>query len=155
MNRVLLFGVLLFTSACASFKLTPAADFAVMPSSGSYDLRAATAEGVVLGVRDLPNRRPRGSLTFWSRLVVRRLARDGYAIDEVRAVRTEGGLHGRQIRARREESGAVTHYWVTLFVEDGGFLGRNHVYCVEAAGEEEHFQSAQPAIERAIRSFRT
>ncbi|MBI2897350.1 MAG: hypothetical protein HYY06_27580 [Deltaproteobacteria bacterium] len=140
-------------TSCASFHLRTATGFVELEDQDDYDLRATSAEGVVVSVRKMPNR-PRGSLAFWTGAVDERLQREGYAPVSLRAVRTESGLAGRQIRYERVRSGVTYHYWVTVFVTEGGFLSRSRVFLVEAGGDQFTFPQAERDVERTIRSFR-
>lgn len=150
---LLLVAAGLLGTSCASFQLRTASGFVELEDQDDYDLRAASAEGVVVAVRKMPNR-PRGSLTFWTRAVDERLQREGYAPESSRAIRTTSGLRGQQIRYTRVSSGVTYHYWVTVFVTDGAFLSPSRVFLVEAAGDQFTFPPAQRDVERTIRSFR-
>ncbi len=111
-----------------------------------YDLRALSADGVVIGVRQIDNER-HGSRDFWVDAVRNRLRRDGgYALVSESEV-TASGLAGHQMRFGRDQDGHPYRYWVTVFVTP------SHVFVVEAGGREERFDAVEPQIEAALASF--
>ncbi len=141
--------------ACSTFRMNTPAGFAELDETDDYDYRSTNAEGVVVAVRVNRNR-PEANLEFWSRVVDDRLREQGYSPDgEPRAVQNANGLPGTQFRYLREWSGRRYRYWVTVFVKPGGFLRRGRVFVVEAGGDQEIFDRATPAVERAIASFST
>lgn len=150
---LLLVAVGFLGTSCASFHLRTATGFVELEDQDDYDLRAASADGVVVAVRKMPNR-PHGSLTFWTRAVDERLQREGYSPASGRTIRTTSGLVGRQVRYTRVSAGVTYHYWITVFVTDGAFLSPSRVFLVEAGGDQFTFPPAQREVERTIRSFR-
>ena len=133
---------------CASASLDAPAGFARLDASDEFAWRAVSADGVVLAVRDVPNR-PEANLAFWSHTVDERLRVRGYARDgEAREVRNRDGVAGTQFRYDRDEEGRAHRYWVTVFVRG------SHVYVVEAGGDRETFDPARDAVERAVATLR-
>jgi hypothetical protein len=116
-----------------------------------YVYRAASADGVVVGLREIPNER-RGSLGFWSD-AIRNQLRDGgaYALLDERDVTGQGGLRGRQLRFGRDQAGHPFRYWVTLFVRNEG--DAPWLWIIEAGGEQETFDQHQDAVSALIASF--
>ena len=111
-----------------------------------YDLRVTNADGVVLGVRVLPNR-PAGDLGFWAGAVDAQL-RQRYTAVAAEDVQTPSGLRGRQLRYTFEQNGRLHHYWSTVFVQ------ARRVVLVEAGGDEEYFTPRRAELEAAIASLR-
>lgn len=143
-----LLALSLSTSACG-VTLRAQEGFAQL-DDGDYDWRAASPDGVVIGVRVVRNR-PEGSLDFWARAVDERMRAQGYEPDgDPRAVQTQQGMRGVQIRYLRAVGGRPHRYWATLFVRPGGFLRRAKIYIVEAGGDAETFDRAAPQVERTI-----
>lgn len=95
---------------------------------GSTEYRAATADGVVLGVRAFDND-PKGDLAFWARAVENRMREvGGYALLEKRNVKNRSDVPGVQLRFGRDEGNEPHLYFLTLFVTDDA------VYVHEAGG---------------------
>jgi hypothetical protein len=127
-------------------------DFLELASEDSrrygYDMRATTADGVVLGVREIENPR-HGSRDFWVDAIRNRLRRDaGYALTSEADVTSASGQSGHQLRFGHDESSRPYVYWVTVFVTP------DRVFVVEAGGRREHFEAAQARVESAIATFR-
>ena len=114
----------------------------------SYDYRATTADGVVLGARAIDND-PKGTLAFWSEAIERRLrTMGGYALLEKRAVSCLGGMTGTQLRFGHDE-GATPHvYVVSIFVAD------SRIFLLEAGGTKEQMERYADAVDWSVRNFR-
>jgi hypothetical protein len=113
-----------------------------------YALRATTADGVVIAVREIDNER-HGTRDFWVAAIRNRLRREGgYALLEEREVRAASGDAGRQLRLGRDESGRPYAYWVTVFVR------RDRITVVEAGGRRDTFDAQSAALERTIAGLR-
>ena len=86
------------------------------------------------------------------RSTTRRITSGDIPLDTVgaRAVQTQQGMRGVQIRYLRAVGGRPHRYWATLFVRPGGFLRRAKIYIVEAGGDAETFDRAAPQVERTI-----
>lgn len=111
-------------------------------------MRATTADGVVIGVREIQNPR-HGSGDFWVDAIRNRLRRDaGYALTSEADLRAASGHAGHQLRFGHDESSRPYVYWVTVFVTP------DRVFVVEAGGRREHFEAAQARVESAISTFR-
>lgn len=117
-------------------------------SSDRYDVRMTSAHGVVLAARRVENE-SHGTLDFWTDAVSNRMRMNGgYALTETKDVRAATGQAGKQLRFGHDQNGRPYSYWLTLFVTD------DHVYIVEAGGEGEEFERAQPSLESAIGQVR-
>lgn len=112
---------------------------------GEY--RAATADGVVLGIRNIENK-PRGELAFWARALENRMRETGgYALLEKRAVTSLASIPGTQLRFGHDEGNTPHLYWVTLFVTD------KTIYVLEAGGTKAEMEKQAPQIEWSVRNF--
>jgi hypothetical protein len=111
------------------------------------EYRAATADGVVLGVRAFDNE-PKGELSFWVRALQNRL-RDvgGYALLESRDIKDRAGLPGKELRFGHDEEGRPHLYRVALFVDD------DHVFVLEAGGNKEQVERSTAQIDWWVKSF--
>ncbi len=117
-------------------------------SSRGYALRATTADGVVLAVREIDNDR-HGSRDFWVSAIRNRLRRaGGYALLEETDVRLASGDAARQLRFGRDEGSRPYAYWLTVVVR------RDRIVLIEAGGRREVFDAHRDEIERAIRDTR-
>jgi len=114
-----------------------------------YALRATSADGIVIGVREVENDRE-GSRDFWVQAIRNRLRRaGGYALLEESEVRAASGETGHQMRFGRDESSHPYAYWVTVFVRD------DRITIVEAGGRRELFDAQADAIQRSIAASRS
>lgn len=149
MNRCWILALVLLLPGCRGFDLEPPADFVELeePDWSSYALRATSADGVVIGVREVDDDRA-GSLAFWKTAVKNRL-RDarGYALLEEAEAKAATGEAGARLRFGRDEAGKSYVYSVDLFVTPGT------VYVVEAGGEKAEWAKVQAAVEEALRGF--
>jgi len=145
----LLLAASAFAAGCGpSVTLQTPSGFAVLDGQKEYAYRAASAEGVVLGVRAEKNE-PRGNLDFWADALDRQLRRGGYVADgDPREVRAASGLTGRQLKYTREERGRKQRFWMAVFVT------ADRVWVVEAGGDAERFtEKAQKSVQRAIETL--
>lgn len=122
-------------------------------SWSDYDLRATTAEGVVLAVRVLKARGragqlPQGDLSFWSEATQLRMrTREGYALLDQVDVQSSDGTEGIQLQFGRDQHDQPYVYWVTLFVTP------RILHVIEAGGREDLFEANQDEIVEAIASY--
>lgn len=139
-------------SGCATFSMdTPGAFIELEEEYSSYGYRSASADGVVVAVRDLENER-RGTLEFWSEAIRNRMREgQGYALLEESDVQARGGLRGKQMRFGRDANGTSYIYWVTVFARTEGRKPR--LWIIEAGGETELFEPRQQDVEAIIASF--
>ena len=114
---------------------------------GKNEVRAATPDGAVLGVRAFENE-PKGDLGFWTRVLENRMRETGgYALLEKRAVKA-GALDGTLLRFGHDE-GKDPHLYSLAVVVDA-----DHVFLLEAGGPRAQIERLAPQIEWAIRNFR-
>lgn len=135
-----------FAVGCSSATVVPPSDFAVV-DGGDYEVRASSADGVVIAVRENPNDM-KGNLAFWTSVVSSKLQRSGYTRDDSASVITRAGLAGQEIRFSTTRDGRAHRYWVSVFVTN------DRVFLVEAGGDAELFDAkTEQRIRESITSF--
>lgn len=150
MRFAILSVVLLFVAGCGHhFEMNAPDDFVVLEEdASSFDMRATSADGVVIAVRELDNDPP-GTLKFWVDAIRNRMRMNGgYALIEEKDVTAASGQRGKQLRFGRDQNGVAFRYWLTIFVGD------SRIHLVEAGGREEIFTPAEARVERAISGIR-
>jgi len=154
MNRSLrpLLGILPLVAALAGcgrpfIPATPPGFVDMGTRYGDSEYRAATADGVVIGVRAFDND-PKGELPFWARTLELRM-RDagGYALLDKRDVTARGGLTGVAMRFGHDEAKTPYLYTVALFVTD------KKIYLVEAGGTKAEVTKQEAQIDWAIKNL--
>ncbi|UJR81302.1 serine/threonine protein kinase [Sandaracinus amylolyticus] len=152
-TRTILFALALTLGACGPhFGIDTPDDFVSLDEGTQqqrgYAMRATTADGVVIAVREIDDPR-RGTRDFWVEAIRNRLRRaGGYALLEEEDIRAASGDTGHQMRFGRDESGRPYAYWITVFVREG------RVTVVEAGGRREVFDEEVEDVRRAIASIR-
>jgi hypothetical protein len=134
------------------FEITAADDFVeldpAMQEAYGYRYRATTANGVVIGVREIANER-HGSAPFWLEAIRNSLRREGgYALLEEADVRAATGESGHTLRFGRDEDADPYTYWLTVFVT------HDRIYVIEAGGRRETFAEAETEVSATIAGFR-
>lgn len=120
---------------------------------GNYDYRATTAEGLVIGVREIEHD-PEGDLDFWVRAIENELrARGGYALLENKPLKNAQGLAGRQLWFGHDEGQKPHLYMVTLFVTEGSWLSDGWIYVLEVGGTKEQLEKQRKQIDWAVDKF--
>jgi hypothetical protein len=114
-----------------------------------YDYRSTSADGLVLGVRELDHD-PKGEPEFWVKAIKNRMReRGGYALVEEVPVQSGDGVKGTQLRFGHDEGSGKPHlYYVTLFVTDDA------LFLLEAGGTKENVLASASKIDEAVRTFR-
>ncbi len=154
MNRSLrpLLGILPLVAALAGcgrpfIPATPPGFVDMGTRYGDSEYRAATADGVVIGVRAFDND-PKGELPFWARtLELRMHDAGGYALLDKRDVTARGGLLGVVMRFGHDEAKTPYLYTVALFVTD------KKIYLVEAGGTKAEVTKQEAQIDWAIKNL--
>ena len=128
-------------------RLDTPAGFANLGEQGDFSYRATSAKGVVVATRTEPND-VKANTEFWAETLDLRLKDAGYTAEgPSRAVRTDKGLTGAQLRYTTTRAGREHRYWVTVFAT------KSKVYVVEAAGDKTPFDASTAAVEKAISSL--
>lgn len=116
-------------------------------SEGHDEYRAATADGVVIGVRAFDND-PKADMALAVRALENRVRiGQGYALLAKHEVTARDGTKGTMLEFGHDEAGGPHLYYVTLFINDA------HVFLLEAGGKKELVEKARPSIDWAIKSF--
>jgi hypothetical protein len=147
--RLVFVGALAFVTGCGRpFDVKTAPGFVPLENQASYDYRATTPEGIVVGVRAEDDGR-RGDLAFWTDAITLRMRDEaGYALVSASDVTSLDGTPGRQLRFGHDEDGKPFAYWVTLFV------AQDRLFVVEAGGAKDAFEHARPNVEWMMKSVR-
>jgi len=140
-------------SACTgcgghSFSVGTPAGFVVLEDQEpAYDYRATTADGVVIGIRELKHE-PKGDDAFWVQAIKNQMrAMSGYALLETKNVSTKGGLRGTQLRFGHDEKGEPLQYDMTIFVTE------KKIYVVEFGGTKAQMDRLATQLQWVIESF--
>ena len=140
---------LVFVGCGNHFAITAPTNFATLREAdrNGYQMRATTADGVVIGVREIEND-THANQAFWATAIRNRLERaGGYALVSESEVRTTQGDTGLQLRFGRDENNVTYDYWLTLFVTN------DRIYIVEAGGRRTRFEAERPNVEASIATF--
>ena len=108
----------------------------------TYQYRATSPEGVVVGVRviDLEGDNA-GDLAFWTRALMLQL-RDvrGYALVESKDVKSRDGTTGKELRFGHDEDGKAFVSRLELFVKD------KRLFLFEAGGAQAQFDRYEKSV---------
>lgn len=132
------------------FDVKTAPGFLEVKTPSSYDYRAATPDGVVVGIRVIPvEGEGSDDLAFWTHAFTIQL-RDvnGYALLESHDVQSLDGAKGKQLRFGHDDNGVQKIFWVTFFAEP------KRLFIVEAGGEKVHFGEALSSVQWMIQSVK-
>jgi hypothetical protein len=133
-----------------SFKATTPPSFVEIENKyDSFDYRATTADGLVIGIREIEHD-PKGEESFWLQAIKNRM-RDsgGYALTETVEVKSADGVKGTQLRFGHDEDGGKPFlYYLTLFVTPKKLL------LVEVGGSKEQLTEHAQEVERVVSSLR-
>ncbi len=123
-------------------------DFSDRYASGSeHEYRAATADGVVIGVRAFDND-PKADMALAVRALENRVrVGQGYALLAKREVTARNGSKGTLLEFGHDETGGPHLYDVAIFLDD------RHVYLIEAGGKKDLVEKAKASIDWTIQSF--
>lgn len=145
-----LFAVAAFCAGCGGRPFVPATPQGFVDLEDIYgdtEYRAATPDGVVIGIRAFENK-PKGETAFWTKALENRM-RDvgGYALLDKRAVKNRGGLTGTELRFGHDE-GKTPHVYILAV-----FSTAEHVYLIEAGGTKDEMKRQEEQIDWAILNF--
>ena len=131
-----------------AFEITPPSSFIELEDQDpTYALRATSAEGLVLGVRELDND-PYGGMEFWVTAVSNELRySQGYSLLDTTEVRAATGELGTLLEFGRDDATGSFLYSAALFVSD------DYIWVIELGGEEDLYQANRTALEQALSSF--
>lgn len=113
-----------------------------------YAMRATTADGVVVAVRELDND-PEGDLVFYQEAITLEMRdRRGYALLDDGELRAASGQKGRLLRFGHDEEGEAYRYWMGIFVT------KDRIFLIEAGGKETVFAPVENDVLAAFKKFR-
>ena len=116
-------------------------------SNGAHEYRAATADGVVIGVRAFDND-PKADMALAVRALENRIRfGQGYALLAKHEVTARNGQKGTMLEFGHDEAGGPHLYYVAIFIDD------SHVFLVEAGGKKDLVEKAKPSIDWAVQNF--
>lgn len=134
-------------TACSAVSIHTPKGFVELDDQTEYDYRATSADGLVIGVRELDNQ-PRGELAFWTRAIENQLRRQGgYALLETRDVRSKDDVPGKQLRFGHDEGKQPHLYQVTLFVTP------DTIAVLEVGGTKELVTAHAAEVDGAVASY--
>ena len=141
----------LLTTACGpTFQATTQPSFVALDDKyDDYDYRATTADGLIVGIRELKHE-PKGQEAFWLEAIKNRMRETGgYALTETVEVKSADGRKGTQLRFGHDEDGGKPYlYYLTLFVTEKRLL------IVEIGGSKEQFKDRAAEVERAVSTLK-
>ena len=144
--------VLLVVGCGPSFEAQTPSGFVELEQSGhgAYDYRATTAEGVVIGIREIDND-AEGEREFWLTAIRNKMReRGGYALIEEVAVKSADGVAGTQLKFGHDDGNNKPHlYELTVFVT------AKKIWLIEAGGTKELMEKESAKVAQAVTSFRT
>lgn len=132
------------------FKVSTAPGFVPLEDQTpfGYAYRATTPEGVVMAIRVIDDE-DRGDLAFWTQALTLQL-RDvqGYALLQTLDTKSRDGTPGKLLELGHDEDNKPFTYWVAIFLAQG------RLFVVEAGGQKEAFERAQPNVEWMLASVK-
>ncbi len=145
MFRKLVMGLSLAVAACGPVSQLSAPDgFAHV--GGTYDDRVASASGVVVGTRVVPNE-PKANLDFWTQAIDLRLRQRGYEpYEQPQDVKSDSGLPGRSLHYVFFDGTRKNRYFVDVYATS------RRILLVEAAGDATDFDASMPKVVATMRS---
>lgn len=154
-TRSLLFCALLLTlNACTPFAIQTPPEMVEVTSQydKTFDYRATTMEGAVIGVRVLDH--PAGKdvtspgQNFWVEAIKRNLRlHKGYALLDESPIKSANGQDGTLLKFGIDQRSESYTYWIAIFRTD------KNLHLLDAGGRSDHFTQATPAITKAIASY--
>jgi hypothetical protein len=148
-KALLALGLGLFSAGCGR-PFVPATPPGFVELENLYEdneYRAATADGVVLGIRVIDND-PKGETAFWVRAIENRMREvGGYALLEKRPVKDRTGLDGTQLRFGLDLGKTPHLYWLSIFVTE------DRIFLLEAGGTKDEMTRLSPQLEWSVRNF--
>jgi len=110
---------------------------------GIYDLKAVSADGVVIALRTIDTPQG-GTLEFWAKAITNELTGRGHRLDSSKPVVSKSGTDGRLMSFSKTISGQDFTYLLVVFV------GPRRIVLPEAAGKAEAIKERQADIERSL-----
>ncbi len=134
-------------SACTNFTAVTPKGFVELEDQELYDYRATTADGLVIGVREMDNE-PEGELDFWAKAIENQLRNHGgYALLETREVKSKDGVTGKQFRFGHDEGKKPHLYYLAVFVTE------DTIQLLEIGGTKELVTKHAAEVDYAVANF--
>ena len=134
-------------AACTNFTAVTPKGFVELDDQELYDYRATTADGLVIGVRELENE-PQGELDFWARAIENQLRNNGgYALLETREVKSKDGVTGKQFRFGHDEGKTPHLYYLAVWVTP------DTIQILEIGGTKELVTKHAAEVDFAVANF--
>ena len=152
MNYTNIVIAMLLVGCGPSFEAQTPSGFVELEESsyGPYDYRATTAEGVVIGAREIDND-VEGESEFWLTAIRNKMReRGGYALIKEVAVKSADGVAGTQLQFGHDDGNNKPHlYYLTVFVTT------KTIWIVEIGGTKELMEKESAKVTQAVAGFRT
>lgn len=142
--------MLLLVGCGPTFEMSEPAGFVEIENDhDAYDYRATTADGLVIGVREIDHD-PEGTPEFWIKAIKNRMReRGGYAFLKEVDVSSGDGVKGKQLQFGHDQNGGKPHlYYLSIFVT------ADKIFLLEAGGTKELMTKNSGKIAEAHRIFR-
>ena len=145
MKKLIAFVLAVSAAACGPASRLSAPDgFAHV--GGEYDDRVASANGIVVATRVVPND-PKANLDFWAQAIDLRLRARGYEPSEQpQEVKNEAGLPGRELHYVFFDGTRKNRYVVDVYATS------RRILLVEAAGDAGDFEKSLPQVLATMRT---
>lgn len=114
---------------------------------GPYDVRAVSADGVVVGLRHESNSNG-GTLAFWSEAAANEMKNQGYKFVKAEEVTSASGQAGKLVEFTADQRGMGFTYLLAVYVNP------REVLLAEAGGRADDFKKHQDAVRKALLSVR-
>ncbi|CAN5688828.1 hypothetical protein BH09MYX1_BH09MYX1_32410 [soil metagenome] len=142
---LLALGLAVFAMGCGKpFDVKTAPGFIELEhQEPTYQYRATTPEGVVVGVQVIELEGDNaGDLAFWTRAITLQV-RDvqGYALVETRDVKSRDGTPGKELRFGHDEDNKPFVYRLTVYVK------QKRLFMVEAGGTLPNFDKYEKSVQ--------
>jgi len=146
---------LAFVFGACSLQMDLPPGFLRKRSEESGDLRAVTATGGRLRVRDFAVE-SHSTIAFWADTVRDEFVGRGYRLDDGIDVTDGAGRQGHAFRAQTVADGEPCGYFVAVFLVPGSWLpwSWDHVRVVEFAAKTAEFDQLGAAIQAAVATLR-
>ncbi len=140
-------GCVALALGCSRVGVVTPKGFVELSEQEEYDYRATSADGLVIGVREIDNEQ-RGELDFWARAIENQLRRQGgYALLETREIKSRDGVAGKQFRFGHDEERAPHLYYIAVFVTPAT------IALFEVGGTKELVTQHAAEVDAALASF--
>jgi hypothetical protein len=153
MRRLSLVAALAALAGCSAFHLETPPSMIELKNQASYDYRAMTPDGVVLGVRVVDDA-GKTDVAFWTEAITLHMNElSGYALLGASDVTSENGSHGKELRFGHDEAGKPYVYAVRIFVRAFGASSPHRLILVEVGGAKDEMERNRAVLDAAMASI--